>query len=192
MTAADQAAVIFRPALPGGAYARLSSRLRAAGLTFPAVGGSTLATSGGITAALRELASDVAAILDLLEQRPGPLLEASPPPLVQELANGVGRLNRLLEDVVEPEPAPAPAAAGLPTGLTLKAVSRRTGIPAATLRTWERRYGFIRPARSTSGYRLYGEEEVLRILRVKRLRARGIRISAAMTAVAGTGDGPRP
>jgi MerR HTH family regulatory protein len=192
MTAAGQAAVMLHSALPGGACARLSWRLRAAGLTFPAVGGSTLATSGGITAALRELSSAVAAILDLLEQRPGPLLKATPSPLVREVANGVGRLNRLLEDVVEPGPAPAPAAEGLPMGLTLQAVSRRTGIPAATLRTWERRYGFIHPARSNSGYRLYGEEEVLRILQVKRLRAQGVRISEAMTAVAGTGDGPHP
>lgn len=34
---------------------------------------------------------------------------------------------------------------GLPAGLTLKAVSERTGIPAATVRTWERRYHFIHP-----------------------------------------------
>jgi hypothetical protein len=141
---------------------------------------------------LQELASAVAAILDLLEQRPGPLLEATPPPLVREVANGVGRLNRLLEDVVEPGPAPARAGEGFPRGLTLKAVSRRTGIPAATLRTWERRYGFIRPARSASGYRCYGEDEILRILRVKYLREQGVRIGEAMAAVTGRSDGPHP
>jgi MerR HTH family regulatory protein len=52
----------------------------------------------------------------------------------------------------------------IPAGLTLKAVSRRTGIPAATLRTSERRYGFARPMRSANGYRLYGEEEIARVL----------------------------
>jgi hypothetical protein len=155
-------------------------------------GGAALATSTGISAALQELASVVAAILDLLEQRPGPLLEATPPPLVREVANGVGRLNRLLEGVVAPGPAPAPMDEGFPTGLTLEAVSRRTGIPAATLRTWERRYGFVRPARSASGYRRYGEVEILRILRVKHLREQGVRIGEAMAAVTGAGDGPRP
>jgi MerR HTH family regulatory protein len=111
---------------------------------------------------------------------------------VREVAHGVGRLNRILEDVVEPGPAPAPAGEGFPTGLTLKAVSRRTGIPAATLRTWERRYGFIHPARSASGYRRYGEVEILRILRVKHLREQGVRIGEAMAAVTGTSDGPHP
>ncbi|HEX5880043.1 MAG TPA: MerR family transcriptional regulator, partial [Actinomycetota bacterium] len=71
----------------------------------------------------------------------------------------------------------------LPTGLTLKAVSRRTGIPAATLRTWEHRYGFLRPRRSASGYRLYGEEEIARIEHVKYLVGQGVRIGAAMKAV---------
>lgn len=75
--------------------------------------------------------------------------------------------------------------------LTLTAVSRRTGIPAATLRTWERRYGFVRPVRSARGYRLYGEEEILRILQVKYLREQGVRISDAMAALAGTADAPR-
>jgi len=72
----------------------------------------------------------------------------------------------------------------IPTGLTLKAVSRRTGIPAATLRTWERRYQFLRPERSSSGYRLYGEQEVARILKVKQLLHQGVRIGEAMATVA--------
>jgi hypothetical protein len=79
-----------------------------------------------------------------------------------------------------PSVAPPPS---IPTGLTLKAVSRRTGIPAATLRTWERRYQFLRPERSTSGYRLYGEREIDRILQVKSLLEQGVRIGAAMETV---------
>ncbi|MCA9488414.1 MAG: MerR family DNA-binding transcriptional regulator [Myxococcales bacterium] len=35
------------------------------------------------------------------------------------------------------------------------AVSRATGIPEATLRTWERRYGFPEPERTDGGHRLY-------------------------------------
>jgi transposase len=65
-------------------------------------------------------------------------------------------------------PGPWPATPG-----PHPAVSRRTGIPAATLRTWERRYGLIRPARPASGYRRDGEDEILRSLRVRHLREQG-------------------
>jgi DNA-binding transcriptional MerR regulator/methanogenic corrinoid protein MtbC1 len=39
-----------------------------------------------------------------------------------------------------------------------------TGIPAATLRAWERRYGLVRPVRTESGYRLY-DDHALQLLR---------------------------
>jgi methanogenic corrinoid protein MtbC1 len=39
-----------------------------------------------------------------------------------------------------------------------------TGIPAATLRAWERRYGLVRPVRTESGYRLY-DDRSLQLLR---------------------------
>ena len=42
-----------------------------------------------------------------------------------------------------------------PVGITIGAMSRATGIPANTLRTWERRYGFPAPDRTDSGQRLY-------------------------------------
>jgi PAS domain S-box-containing protein len=130
------------------------------------------------------------------EAGPGLELQRDPPPVLGELARSVGRLNRLLEGFVEadrPERAPAPGEATVgggerrrPTaGLTLKAVSERTGIPAATVRTWERRYRFIHPSRSSSGYRIYGEEDIARILEVKRLLDQGARISEAMAAVRG-------
>lgn len=34
-------------------------------------------------------------------------------------------------------------------------VARRIGIPPATLRAWERRYGLVRPSRTIGGHRLY-------------------------------------
>jgi DNA-binding transcriptional MerR regulator len=41
----------------------------------------------------------------------------------------------------------------------------------------------MRPLRSPSGYRLYGEEEIARIEQVKYLVGQGIRIGVAMEAV---------
>jgi PAS domain S-box-containing protein len=118
-------------------------------------------------------------------QRPS-LGQMDSPELLQELATSVGKLNSLLEDVVGSDPdasAPAESPPRIPAGLTLKAVSARTGIPPATLRTWERRYSFTRPVRSESGYRLYGEEDIARILQVKSLVKQGVRISAAVETV---------
>jgi DNA-binding transcriptional MerR regulator len=43
---------------------------------------------------------------------------------------------------------------------TIGAVAEQTGIPAATLRIWERRYALVTPARSEGGYRLYSERDV--------------------------------
>ena len=42
-------------------------------------------------------------------------------------------------------------------------LARRAGVPAATLRAWERRYGVISPQRGESGYRLYSEQDERRV-----------------------------
>jgi PAS domain S-box-containing protein len=111
-------------------------------------------------------------------------LELQRDPLqLRELARSVGRLSRLLEGIVGADQPERQATASAPAGLTLKAVSERTGIPAATVRTWERRYRFLHPTRSSSGYRLYGEQDIDRILQVKRLLKQGVRISEAMAVV---------
>lgn len=39
-------------------------------------------------------------------------------------------------------------------------VAEKTGVPAATLRAWERRYGIPFPARTESSYRLYSDHDV--------------------------------
>jgi PAS domain S-box-containing protein len=118
----------------------------------------------------------------------------------RELAAGIARLHELLQAIVEanrghPDPAPAPPVAGsgrvgtATSGnsssgtLTLKTLSDLTGVPAGTLRTWERRYRFTHPSRSPTGYRQYGEADVARVLEVKRLRQQGVRIGEAMQAV---------
>lgn len=51
----------------------------------------------------------------------------------------------------------------------IKAVVEATGLPAATLRAWERRYGALTPHRTESGYRLYSANDIalLRWLRTR-------------------------
>jgi DNA-binding transcriptional MerR regulator len=43
---------------------------------------------------------------------------------------------------------------------SIGAVAQMLGIPAATLRTWEERYGFPVPERSPGGHRLYSRDQV--------------------------------
>lgn len=57
--------------------------------------------------------------------------------------------------------------------LPVRAVLRRTGLSADVLRAWERRYGAVRPARSTGGRRLYGEAEVERLSLLRQLTLAG-------------------
>ncbi len=56
----------------------------------------------------------------------------------------------------------------------IQAVSSMTGIPAATLRAWERRYGVPTPARTTSSYRLYSDQDVELLRKLRDMCARGI------------------
>ena len=43
---------------------------------------------------------------------------------------------------------------------SISAVERMVGVPAATLRNWEERYGLIQPQRSAGGHRLYTRDQV--------------------------------
>lgn len=43
---------------------------------------------------------------------------------------------------------------------TIESVSKMTGIPAATLRNWEKRYGFPMPERTDGGHRYYCQTDV--------------------------------
>jgi DICT domain-containing protein len=64
--------------------------------------------------------------------------------------------------------------------LSIGDVVRATGLTEASLRAWERRYGFPQPRREPSGHRRYAPEEVVRILRVVAERERGIALPAAI------------
>jgi DNA-binding transcriptional MerR regulator len=59
------------------------------------------------------------------------------------------------------------------------AVERMTRIPASTLRSWERRYGWPRPFRTASGQRLYSDRDVAVIRFLDRGRVEGMSLSQA-------------
>jgi methanogenic corrinoid protein MtbC1 len=66
-----------------------------------------------------------------------------------------------------------PAEAG--ARLSIGALSRATGVPVETLRTWEARYGFPVPERRPSGHRVYPVSSVPRLRRIAEALARGHR-----------------
>ena len=51
--------------------------------------------------------------------------------------------------------------------LRIGELSRRVGVPVESLRAWERRYGLLAPSRTPGGFRLYGEEDVARVLAMR-------------------------
>lgn len=56
---------------------------------------------------------------------------------------------------------------------SISAVSRMVGVPVATIRTWEDRYGLVVPARSAGGHRLYRRDQVGQLRFVRTQMAQG-------------------
>jgi len=78
---------------------------------------------------------------------------------------------------------------------TVNEVEERTGVPATTLRQWERRYGVPKPERSDSGYRLYSEDDIDDIRSLKAHVDDGVPASRAAQLVGRRerrANGPRP
>ena len=63
------------------------------------------------------------------------------------------------------------------------AVTRMTGIPMATLRIWERRYGFPHSARTAGGHRLYSERDVVSLRWIKARSDEGLQAGQAVRAL---------
>ena len=61
----------------------------------------------------------------------------------------------------------------------IQTVAEMTGIPASTLRAWERRYGVPSPERTTSAYRLYSDHDLDQVRRMRDLCAEGLAPSEA-------------
>ena len=60
-------------------------------------------------------------------------------------------------------------------------VERDTGIGRDTLRVWERRYGFPDPLRNEKGERIYPEQQLRHLQRIRRLLDQGLRPGKVLT-----------
>jgi MerR family transcriptional regulator, light-induced transcriptional regulator len=71
---------------------------------------------------------------------------------------------------------------------TIKQAGLRAGLPIATIRAWERRYGVVNPTRTAGGYRLYDDDAIERLTAMRRLvEADGMRPSQAAAEVRSRG-----
>jgi DICT domain-containing protein len=77
-------------------------------------------------------------------------------------------------------------------GLSIGELARRTDVPAATLRSWEDRYGFLRPHRLAGGHRRYDQGDIGLIEVVVRLRAAGMSLQAAIAQATSAAAQPEP
>ena len=66
---------------------------------------------------------------------------------------------------------------------TIKQAAKLTGVPEATLRTWERRYGVVTPGRTDSGYRLYPSDAISALAAMRKLVDAGWSPAEAARAV---------
>ena len=74
--------------------------------------------------------------------------------------------------------------------LRIGELSRRSGVSPELLRAWERRYGLLRPERSSGGLRLYSPSDLERVRVMRRHMAEGLaaREAADLATRATVGD----
>ena len=72
---------------------------------------------------------------------------------------------------------------------SIGAVARMLGIPVATIRNWEERYGTLVPERSPGGHRLYSREEVEQLRFIVVEVARGLSAADAHRLLAEQSEG---
>jgi DNA-binding transcriptional MerR regulator len=70
--------------------------------------------------------------------------------------------------------------------LRIGELSKRTGVSPELLRAWERRYGLLRPTRSSGGLRLYADADVERVRLMQRHLAEGLAAAEAAAAASRT------
>lgn len=94
----------------------------------------------------------------------------------------IGRWRETREQVTVSAARRAAETAASGARLSIGALSRATGIPVETLRTWENRYGYPVPERKPSGHRVYALASVPRLRRIAEALARGHRAGEVVTA----------
>lgn len=65
----------------------------------------------------------------------------------------------------------------------IRVLSEQTGVPATTLRAWERRYGLLKPARTPKGHRVYDQADLDTVRQVVQLLESGSTIGKAVNIV---------
>ena len=66
--------------------------------------------------------------------------------------------------------------------LRIGELSRRLGVTDHALRAWERRYGLLRPVRTSGGFRLYSEADLQRVRRMQAYLSSGLSTAEAARA----------
>lgn len=72
----------------------------------------------------------------------------------------------------------------------IRTLSRLTGVPAVTLRAWERRHRLLSPSRTDKGHRLYSEADVERVRQVLALLEQGVAVGQAGSLLAARPEAP--
>src|SRR6185312_904011 len=83
--------------------------------------------------------------------------------------------------------------AGVPRPIfSISAVARMLGVPVATIRTWEDRYGLVVPDRNASGHRLYRRDQLEQLRFVHDRMAEGLSAADAHRLLAEWLDQQQP
>ncbi|MCO5315116.1 MAG: MerR family transcriptional regulator [Solirubrobacterales bacterium] len=75
--------------------------------------------------------------------------------------------------------------------LSIGEIAARTGVSESTLRMWESRHGFPKPARLASGRRAYSRRDLDQISTVLQIRSEGLSLPAAIERTRRMGEPPR-
>ncbi|MGD8177103.1 MerR family transcriptional regulator [Marinimicrobium sp. ARAG 43.8] len=74
--------------------------------------------------------------------------------------------------------------------LPIRCVAERTGVNTVTLRAWERRYGLLKPERTSKGHRLYRPSDIDRVEAIQLWLKRGVSVGQIRALLEGE-DAPQ-
>ncbi len=73
----------------------------------------------------------------------------------------------------------------------IRELCARTQLNSVTIRAWERRYGLLKPKRTSKGHRLYSESDVKRVEQIVEWIGRGVPVSRVKALLDGAPGGAR-